>query len=60
MVLHFHNNLQTWAAYVGLADLSFGSKLKYYLSTILPSAYLKHGSVMIMEHEDDIPHAANR
>lgn len=60
MVRNFDNGLRGWAPYVGVADLSFGCRLKSYLSSILPGAYLKLRNTMFAEHEDDIPNSQNR
>lgn len=50
-----HVALCKYKPYVGYIPTSFGSRAKTYLSTILVNSYLKHGSTIIMGHEDDRP-----
>lgn len=53
MVEAFHSGLAPFDYYVGYVDLTFSSKLKNYVSTILVNLYLKHRKFIIMGHEDD-------
>lgn len=50
-----HKALCKYDPYVGFIPATFASRAKTYLSTILVNSYLKHGSAIIMEHEDDRP-----
>jgi len=53
MVEGFHSGLAQFDPYVGYVDLTFSSRLKTYVSTILVNGYLKHRQCIIMGHEDD-------
>jgi hypothetical protein len=53
MVERFHSGLREYPAYAGMADLTFSSILKFYLSTILVNAFIKHRRIILMGHEDD-------
>jgi hypothetical protein len=41
--------------FVGYADMTYASRLKWHLSTILPNTYLQHRNTIIGPHEDDRP-----
>jgi hypothetical protein len=45
--------------FVGYADMTYASRLKWYLSTILPNTYLQHRNIIIGPHEDDRPDSDN-
>ena len=50
---NFHQALCKFPAYVGFIPATFASRAKTYLSSILVNCYLKHGTTIIMGHEDD-------
>lgn len=50
-----HEALSKYEPYVGFIPATFASRAKTYLSTILVKSYLKHGSTIILGHEDDRP-----
>ena len=54
-----HESLSSFPAYVGFIPTTFASRAKTYLSSILVNSYLKHGSTIIMGHEDDRPNDEN-
>jgi hypothetical protein len=47
--------LSKMEGFVGYADMTYASRLKWYLSTILPNTYLQHRNTIISPHEDDRP-----
>ncbi|MGA7503096.1 MAG: hypothetical protein WBW57_03065 [Candidatus Sulfotelmatobacter sp.] len=49
----FDFGLRNFEPYVGFADLTYSSFLKFYLSTILVNAFIKHRNLVLMGHEDD-------
>ena len=49
----FHHSLCKCPAYVGYIPATFGSRAKFYLSSILVNTFLKHGGTIILGHEDD-------
>ena len=51
--------LSNFKPYVGYIPCTFSSSAKIYLSTILINRFLKHGSKVIMGHEDDRPNEEN-
>jgi hypothetical protein len=53
MVERFDQGLAGYEAYVGLADMTYMSRLKIYLSTMLVNSFLKHGKSIIQGHEPD-------
>jgi len=53
MFQHFSKALQDYSAYAGFADMTYGSRLKILLSTVLVNAFLKHRHIIIQGHEDD-------
>lgn len=55
MVEGFDTGLRGCPAYVGYADMTYGSTFKYLVSTMLPLAFIKHGRAIILGHEDDVP-----
>lgn len=55
MVRQFDHGLSSYPAYVGFADMTFASRFKLYLSTMLPSLGIKHRSIVIQPHEPDRP-----
>lgn len=59
MIASFHGHLVSYAPYVGFADLTYGSPLKVYLSTILVNHCLINRHFAIVPHEDDLPNDTN-
>lgn len=53
MVNKFDNGLKNYKAYVGLADMTYNSRLKFYLSTMLVDMCIKHRNIIIQGHEPD-------
>ena len=53
MVARFDAGLRPFPAYVGLADLTYGSAFKFLLSTMLANSFIKHNRIIIQGHEDD-------
>ena len=53
MVQNFDNNLTGYHGYVGFADMTFTSKFKVYLSTMLVNSFIKHGKFILQGHEPD-------
>ena len=49
-----HDGLTHFEPYVGFADMTFASRFKLYLSTMLVNNCIKHKNVIIMGHEDDL------
>jgi hypothetical protein len=58
MIQVLHEGLQDFAPYSGLADITYSSGFKSYLSVILPSCYIQHHNTIICAHEDDLPDSA--
>lgn len=48
-----HEGLKDFPPYVGYFPATYASRAKLYLSTTLGGAFLKHGSIIILGHEDD-------
>jgi len=55
MVARLDAGLRPFVGYVGIADMTYGSALKFLLSTMLANVFLKHGRTIILGHEDDRP-----
>jgi len=55
MVTRFNSGLMPFPAYIGLADMTYGSAYKILLSTMLANGFIKHGRTIIQGHEDDRP-----
>ncbi len=55
----FKNGLENFDSFVDIIDVTYTSFLKTYISTILPSIFVKCGSTIIMEHPDDVPNNEN-
>ncbi|WP_207458754.1 hypothetical protein [Azospirillum sp. SYSU D00513] len=53
MVSKFDNNLRNYRPYIGMADMTYGSKFKHLLSFMLPDAFIKHGKIIIQGCEND-------
>jgi hypothetical protein len=53
MVKRFDEGLREYHAYVGLADMTYTSAFKIYLSTMLINSFLKHRNIVIQGHEPD-------
>lgn len=53
MVERFDEGLKNYEAYVGLADMTYISRFKIYLSTMLVNMCIKHGKVILQGHEPD-------
>lgn len=57
MVRRFDEGLGSYRAYVGYAEMTYGSAFKFYLSTMLVNLGIKHGSFIIQGHEPDRPNS---
>ncbi|TPG20996.1 hypothetical protein EAH87_06530 [Sphingomonas koreensis] len=55
MIERFDSRLRTTPAYVGYADMTYGSTFKFLASTMLPLAFIKKGRTILVGHEDDLP-----
>jgi hypothetical protein len=53
MVSVFRDGLADFEPYVGLADLTFASRLKIFLSMMLPNCFLNYRETILMGHPDD-------
>lgn len=53
MVQRFDEGLRDYLAYVGIADMTYTSDFKIYLSTMLVNVFIKHGSIILQGHEPD-------
>ncbi|GAB0119073.1 hypothetical protein Acid7E03_31450 [Acidisoma sp. 7E03] len=53
MVERFDRSLQNYEAYVGLAEMTYISRFKIYLSTMLVNSFVKHGKIILQGHEPD-------
>lgn len=53
MVERFDQGLRSYAGYAGIADMTYASPFKVYLSTMLVNSFIKHGGVIIQGHEPD-------
>ncbi len=51
--------LSNFKPYVGYIPCAFSSRARIFLSAILANRFLKHGSKVIMGHEDDRPNEEN-
>jgi hypothetical protein len=47
-----HEALKRYRPYIGLADTTYASQFKAYLSRTLVAAYVKHGAVVLQRHPD--------
>lgn len=54
-----HGRFQALPAYVGFLDLTFASVVKFYISTMLVRAFMKHRMFVIQGHEDDRSNSEN-
>ena len=53
MVEHLDNGLCRYRAYAGIADTTYRSEFKLYLSTMLTNSFLKHKNIILQGHEPD-------
>lgn len=53
MVAHLDEGLKDYDAYVGIADMTYTSRFKIYLSTMLVNLCIKHGRFILQGHEPD-------
>lgn len=49
----FDENLKNYLPYIGYADMSYTSRLKTVLSTMLVDLFIKHKNIIIQGHEPD-------
>jgi len=59
MVERVHRGLSAWQAYSGFIDFTFQSRLKAYVSSMLPVLCIKHRKYAIGGHPDDVDATAN-
>jgi hypothetical protein len=60
MIASFHDTLSGYRPYVGYADCTYDCFMKRWLSTCLPSCFIKAGATVIQPHEDDLDSDANQ
>ena len=53
MMKYFDTNLSKYSGYVGFADMTYSSKFKLYLSTMLVNSFIKYGNIILQGHEPD-------
>jgi hypothetical protein len=53
MIEHFDEGLRGYRGYAGIADMSYGSAFKIYLSTMLVNSFIKHRNIILQGHEPD-------
>jgi len=53
MVERLDLGLRSYAGYVGIAEMTYASRFKIYLSTMLVNAFIKHGKIVLQGHEPD-------
>lgn len=54
MVDRIHQSLADFEPFVGSADVTYASRIKLLLSTMLSNDYLKHRATILMGGEDDV------
>ena len=54
MVKCFDEGLSQYDGYAGIADMTYGSAFKVYLSTMLVHSFVKHKKFILQGHEDDL------
>jgi hypothetical protein len=59
MVTRFNEGFAGWAGYIGYADTTYHSLFKWLLSTMLMNVFLKHRSIILQGHEDDVPNTVD-
>jgi len=59
MMERFDDNLSQYHGYVGFADMTYFSKFKVYLSTMLVNSFVKYGSIILQGHEPDRDNTEN-
>jgi hypothetical protein len=55
MVSRLNEKLQGYRPYLGMADMTYGSKFKFILSFMLPNIFIKHGGIIIQGCPNDYP-----
>ncbi len=53
MVQCFDQGLSQYCGYAGIADTTYGSLFKTYLSTMLANSFIKHEKIILQGHEPD-------
>ncbi len=53
MVQHFDDGLSQYCGYAGIADTTYGSLFKTYLSTMLANSFVKREKIILQGHEPD-------
>ncbi len=53
MITHFDDGLRDYKGYAGIADTTYVSAFKIYLSTMLVNSFIKHGNIILQGHESD-------
>ncbi len=53
MVERFDDGLIPYPHYVGIAEMTYGSTFKTYLSTMLVNSFVKFGNIVLQGHEPD-------
>lgn len=53
MIERIDEGLKGYRGYVGLADMTYTSSFKIYLSTMLINRFIKYGKIIIQGHEPD-------
>jgi hypothetical protein len=60
MITTFHEGLSAYEPYVGYVDCTYDCFMKRWLSTCLPPHFIKAGTSVIQQHEDDLEPDANQ
>ena len=53
MIQHFDKGLSQYCGYAGIAETTYGSPFKTYLSTMLANSFIKHRKIILQGHEPD-------
>jgi len=53
MIERFDEGLRSYSGYAGIADTTYASAFKTYLSTMLVNSFIKHGNIILQGHEPD-------
>lgn len=55
MAVDLVEGLLDYEPFIGFADMTYSSRMKLYLSTMLVHCFLKHKNIILQEHESDRP-----
>jgi len=57
MAVDLVEGLLDYEPFVGFADMTYSSRMKLYLSTMLVHSFVKHKRIILQEHEPDRPNS---